>query len=267
MEKLVGDYVFISHSSADKKLVDKIVIQIEKRGIKCWISSRDIRPGRDYQQEIVSNLEQAKVFLLLFSQNASQSQEILKELSLGSKFKKPLIPARIEDIIPSGAFMYQLSNAQIFDLFDDMDKKIQELCDDLLKYLDANADLSQIRNLETRKTPKPSRLHGAYAFGALAVLGVGGWAYLQFQKHQHNVIEPSQIALPSASTVTASITQHQGPPPIAPLAKDATSAPKKSLGLTVPSLSVAPVLPPVSATGAEPVTAPKPEIICLHANR
>src|SRR6185312_6942489 len=45
--------VFISHSSRDRKIAQTIAAALEHRGFRCWISSRDIGPGENFQEAIV----------------------------------------------------------------------------------------------------------------------------------------------------------------------------------------------------------------------
>lgn len=120
--------IFISHSSRDREAADRLVKDLERRGIPCWISSRDIGPGDDYQGAIVTALEAAPAMLLLFSMNANNSREIPRELSLASTRRKPMIPVRLEDIVPSGALEYQLTNAQFIDLFQNYNEAMERLC-------------------------------------------------------------------------------------------------------------------------------------------
>jgi hypothetical protein len=41
--------VFISYATADRKEALSICKAMERRGTKCWISSRDVAPGENYQ--------------------------------------------------------------------------------------------------------------------------------------------------------------------------------------------------------------------------
>ena len=65
--------VFISHSSADKRAADAACALLEARGIKCWIAPRDIRPGSDWGESIITAIEQTRVMLLLLSKKANSS--------------------------------------------------------------------------------------------------------------------------------------------------------------------------------------------------
>jgi hypothetical protein len=119
--------VFISHSSNDHKVAQTICTALEHRGLVCWMASRDVGPGQNYMDAIVRAIRDAKVMVLVFSQNANISSEILKELSLASKYKVNVIPARIEDVVPSEAFELEFATRQWIDLFDNWEREIERL--------------------------------------------------------------------------------------------------------------------------------------------
>lgn len=145
-------YVFFSHSSVDREQANRLVAEFERRGIPCWISSRDIDPGEDYQRAIVDALSRASAMLLLFSTNANTSKEIAKELALASAERKPVIPARIEDILPTGSLKYQLTNAQFIDLFNNYNANLERLC--------------AVLRLQISKAPVPTKIPSDEHLGA-----------------------------------------------------------------------------------------------------
>ena len=51
--------VFVSHSSRDRAGVRALVTALERRGVACWISDRDIAAGNDYGDSIVNAVERA----------------------------------------------------------------------------------------------------------------------------------------------------------------------------------------------------------------
>lgn len=111
------DRVFISFSSRDQAKAIDLCELLESDGLHCWISVRDVRPGQNYQAAIVQAITSAKVMVLVFSEAANRSEEISKELSLASASKIPVIPFRIEDVLPDGAFRYELATRQWIDAF------------------------------------------------------------------------------------------------------------------------------------------------------
>jgi len=119
--------VFVSHSSKDREIVVRLCHGLERRGIKCWVSSRDVAPGENYQEAIVRAIGKARIMILVFTQNANNSDEIKKEISLASQHKLTVIPVRVEDVVPSAAFAYELATRQWINMFDDWDASIRRL--------------------------------------------------------------------------------------------------------------------------------------------
>ena len=98
--------IFVSYSSKDDKVAKRICTALEAKGLVCWIASRDINPGENFGEAIVTAIRNAKVMLLVFTQNANNSDEIKKELVLAGHNRLIVIPVRVEDIEPGGAFAY-----------------------------------------------------------------------------------------------------------------------------------------------------------------
>ena len=119
--------VFVSYATADRKQALSVCKALERRGTKCWISTRDVRPGENYQEAIVRSLRGARAMVLVFSDAANNSDEIKKELSLASRYHVPVMALRIENVEPSDAFAYELSTRQWIDAFDGWDKSIDSL--------------------------------------------------------------------------------------------------------------------------------------------
>jgi uncharacterized protein YecT (DUF1311 family) len=119
--------VFISFSSKDLKTAAAICGALEARGHPCWMSSRDVMPGENYQGAIVRAIREAGVMVLVFSANANNSDEIKKEMSLASQSRTMVIPVRSEDVLPSEDFTYELATRQWIDMFIDWEQAIEKL--------------------------------------------------------------------------------------------------------------------------------------------
>ncbi|HWB49664.1 MAG TPA: toll/interleukin-1 receptor domain-containing protein [Stellaceae bacterium] len=119
--------IFISYSSKDRKSAEAICAAIENRGFACWISSRDIGPGENFQSQIVGAIRSARVMVLVFSGNANNSEEIKKELVLAGQSNLVVIPVRVEDVAPGDAFAYELATRQWIDVFGDWEQAIQRV--------------------------------------------------------------------------------------------------------------------------------------------
>lgn len=119
--------VFISYATADRKQALKVCQALERRGATCWISTRDVAPGENYQEAIVRAIRGARAMVLVFSEAANNSDEIKKELSLASRHHVPLMALRIEDVEPSDAFAYEFSTRQWIDAFEGWDSSLDAL--------------------------------------------------------------------------------------------------------------------------------------------
>src|SRR5689334_17458059 len=93
--------VFISHSKHDATVADAICHRLEAAGIRCWIAPRDIRPGQNWSGAIVQAINQASIMVLVFSQHANESPQVLRELERAANKGAAIIPFRIEDLIPN----------------------------------------------------------------------------------------------------------------------------------------------------------------------
>ncbi|HKO08813.1 MAG TPA: toll/interleukin-1 receptor domain-containing protein [Alphaproteobacteria bacterium] len=123
--------VFISHSSQDRAVATKICDALERRGLGCWLASRDIGPGENFQEAIVKAIRSVRAMVLVFTANANNSSEIKKEMALASQNRLVVIPVRVEDVLPSDAFLYELSTRQWIDGFDDWERAIGRLADQI----------------------------------------------------------------------------------------------------------------------------------------
>jgi hypothetical protein len=132
----VDPKIFITYSSKDQKVARTICTALENRGLACWISARNVKPGQNYQEQIVRAIRSARVMVMVFTTNANNSNEIKKELSLASQNNLVVIPVRIEDVAPNEAFAYEFATRQWIDLFEDWEKSISELVELIAAILD-----------------------------------------------------------------------------------------------------------------------------------
>ena len=149
--------VFVSYATADRKQALSVCKALEGRGAECWISTRDVAPGENYQEAIVRSLREARAMVLVFSDAANNSDEIKKELSLASRYHVPVLALRIEDVEPSDAFAYELSTRQWIDAFDGWDKSINSLVQRLGQMPGAEATSASPPAPGRRRVAQPPR--------------------------------------------------------------------------------------------------------------
>jgi TIR domain len=104
----MGFDTFISYSSKDKTAADAACAVLEQAGIRCWIAPRDIRPGGEYGGAIIEAIEQCRVMVLIFSSSANSSRQIHREIERAVSKGVPIIPVRIEQVVPTRSMEYFL---------------------------------------------------------------------------------------------------------------------------------------------------------------
>jgi hypothetical protein len=127
----MGALVFISHSSQDREVAVRLCEALEQRGLGCWLASRDVDPGENFQEAIVKAICTVRAMVLVFTGSANNSDEIKKEIALASHYHLAVIPVRVEDVLPTGAFLYELSTRQWIDAFEDWDRAMSRLTDQI----------------------------------------------------------------------------------------------------------------------------------------
>jgi hypothetical protein len=109
--------VFISFASSDQQVAGEVCAGLEARGIRCWIAPRDVSPGTEYAYAIVQAIEESRVLVLLFSNAANSSRQIAREVERATSRGIPLIPFRIEEVVPSKSLGYFLGAVHWLDAF------------------------------------------------------------------------------------------------------------------------------------------------------
>ena len=101
--------IFISYRRADEAWARLLHSQLRAEGVEAWYDAR-IGAGQDWRIATAKALEASRIFVLLFSANAAQSSDIAKELAAATFEKKLIVPVRLENIAPKGAFLYDPEN-------------------------------------------------------------------------------------------------------------------------------------------------------------
>ena len=107
--------VFISYSSKDVVLANKVVSYLEEQGYPCWIAPRNITSGHDYTDMINEAIQGCRAVVLIVSDRSVQSQWVKKELSTAVSYNKPILPFRISHVELTGGLQFMLNNVQWID--------------------------------------------------------------------------------------------------------------------------------------------------------
>jgi hypothetical protein len=252
----VDPQIFITHSSKDQKVARTICTALEHRGLACWISSRNVRPGQNYQEQIVKAIRTAKIMVLVFTANANNSNEIKKELALASQNNLVVIPVRIEDVVPNEAFAYEFATRQWIDLFHDWENSIAHLVEMIAAALDDHHSANRAKaGLElTDDAPAPSFAKTAMAGSAPAAAAT---SFLQRPRSRWAMITGLAVVVAAAITYEV-VTLLQQPSSISVTASRGAPTqpePRATAASPVPS---EPVAQPQQTPLPSPSTSPAP---------
>jgi WD40 repeat protein len=164
---------FISCSSKDRSVAEQICQLLEERGIGCWIAPRDVRPGRNFAEEIMTGIESTDVMILILSEHANRSVHVIREVDRAVSKGKPVLPIRIREVQPAKSLELYISSTQWVDAWTPpLEAKVGQLAT-------AIEELAKSEPLEPQEpsqpTPDPtSGIPGAAAFSQDEQTLVGG---------------------------------------------------------------------------------------------
>lgn len=126
--------VFISYSSKDRALVEKMVAFIENKGLSCFWDNRNIPKGADWMEVLDNELDKCKIFVVVFTEEYNISTATDKEVGIAADLKKPILIYRIaeENITYKGKKRFCLHGLQwvnaIGKAYEKFDKLYSNIC-------------------------------------------------------------------------------------------------------------------------------------------
>lgn len=133
--------VFISHSSADLELSEKIYDYLQEQGIKCWIDSRNVTGL--YARSIIEGIEQSEMMVLIYSEKSNSSAHVENEIDNAFCLGKMIIPFRIEGTPYSTVLRYYLNKSHYVDGMPQPLDALEQLRDQIRR------NMSEQKKLET----------------------------------------------------------------------------------------------------------------------
>ncbi len=198
--------IFISYRRADMAWAKLLHDQLKAEGVEAWYDTQ-IGAGQDWRVATANALEASQIFVLLFTANAALSKDIAKELAAATLENKLIIPVRLENIQPKGAFLYELASRNWINAFEDTEAKLEELAKGLAQLVRTGTRDDSVLPFErtngSKSPPPPARgpktipalIGGAALVIALAAGGL-------FWQHTRPAATPPQAqSQPAASRV------------------------------------------------------------------
>ena len=113
----MGRDVFVSYSVPDRECAFELTARLEARGITVWIAPRDISPAAEWAAEIIDAIATARLMVLVFSSHSNLSPQVRREVERAVHKQVPVLPFRLEDLVPSKSLEYFLSSQHWLDGF------------------------------------------------------------------------------------------------------------------------------------------------------
>jgi Tol biopolymer transport system component len=167
--------IFISYRRADAAWARLLHSQLRAEGIEAWYDAH-VGAGEDWRFATAKALEASGIFVLLFSSNAAESSDIAKELAAATLEKKLIIPVRLENIAPKGAFLYELASRNWINAYQDTEAKLAELAKGLARLVRSGAKDESLLPFERTPVARRSRKPVLIAAAALALIAAAAIA-------------------------------------------------------------------------------------------
>lgn len=119
--------IFISYSSKDHRIAFSMCKYLEENNLSCWIAPRNILPGMNYGEALLSAIERSKIFILIFSSSSNSSPQVIREIERAVSKGIKIIPFKIENIPLLKSIEYFISPTQCLNATISLDKYIIEL--------------------------------------------------------------------------------------------------------------------------------------------
>ncbi|HVH28297.1 MAG TPA: toll/interleukin-1 receptor domain-containing protein [Vicinamibacterales bacterium] len=245
---------FISYATPDKVKAEEICGYLEARGLRCWIAPRDVRAGREYGNEIIDAIERAPVLVLVLSAAANESKFVSREVERAVTKGDPVIPVRIENVMPSTALELFVSATHWIDAWSGdfaahMDRLVRDLAERPSATAAGSPSVAPTGAIDKGSGSARRVLSRAAAVVLVAAVAGAGYRY----GIRHGAPDQSQgsehVAPAAASPVP---TVAADPPPSSSTSPTAPATP----AATIPRIEE---VPPKTAPGRRPQTAARPQ--------
>ena len=109
-------FAFISYSRKDLDIATAIKKEIETIcNCECWMDMEGIESGDQFEDIIISAIENSKIVIFLMSNNSMSSEYSKKEMRYADSIKKKIVPITIDGSEPRGWFLFNFGGTDVID--------------------------------------------------------------------------------------------------------------------------------------------------------
>ena len=143
--------VFVSYSRKDITFVDRLGVELERKGVKPSIDRKDIFPAQDWQKRLHDMIAQSDTIIFVLSPDATESTSCSEEVEFASSLNKRFVPIVCRKVSVK-VVPYALRRLQ-FIFFDDesrFDESLNQLIDAIftdIEWVSKHTELVQAARL------------------------------------------------------------------------------------------------------------------------
>lgn len=152
--------IFISHSSKDKRISDKIFEWLNNQGLSVWLDKYELFPGLNLKEELTENVRKADYMVLLISESSLMSKWVKFETDIAFANEREDMKMKIIPIVLGDVKIPRKLKERIYLKIKKLDSKCFE---EILKavfqdyyilniYLDKNFDFDFNRTIDSIQT-------------------------------------------------------------------------------------------------------------------
>jgi hypothetical protein len=152
-------------------------------------------PGSDWSASVVEALDSCRAIVLIFSANANASADVRKEVARGVQRGIPVVPIRIEDILPTKSLAYFMTTVHWLDaLTPPLEQHLLRLTDSIKSL--RSADSPDVGTTSTNRPKDPPYV------GLVVRVGRRTRAFLQ----QNWLVQSRHSSMPDADRCRRSMS-------------------------------------------------------------
>jgi len=130
--------------------------------LKCWMAPRDVAAGSVWDEAILDAIETSRVFLLILSKSANDSQYVKNEVNRAFSERKPIVTFRIEDVMPGRSLQLYLARHHWTDAFPPpLVARVETLATSITALLDSSAASAAIMPAAAERAAQPGAVQSA----------------------------------------------------------------------------------------------------------
>ncbi len=138
--------IFISYSSMDIELVKKMCAVLKKNEYSYWVAHENNDFGEHYASTIVTQIAEAKIFLVFVSNASNLSTHVINEINSAVMRDKMIIPVILDDVKLSPAMEYYLASNHYL-IYSPTDDFIHQLTNRISTFLGTTTPYMQSTNV------------------------------------------------------------------------------------------------------------------------